>query len=91
MQEHVTLLGPVGTPRARKNLSWTLPPDLMEQVRGRVRLLALLLFIAFGFDPLVYFGIWLIVTIAGFPLGDPECPSMDRGSRSSMVATHQPA
>ena len=68
MQEHVTLLGPVGTPRDRKSLSSTLPPDLMEQVRGRVRLLALLLLIAFSFDPLVYFGIWLIATIAGFPV-----------------------
>jgi hypothetical protein len=46
MQEHVTLLGPAGSPRERKSLSSTLPPDLMEQVRGRVRLLALLLLIA---------------------------------------------
>jgi hypothetical protein len=52
MQEHVTLLGPVGSPRERRSLSSTLPPDLMEQVRGRVRLLALLLLAAFSFDPL---------------------------------------
>jgi len=68
MQEHVTLLGPVESPRERKSLSSTLPPDLMEQVRGRVRLLALLLLIAFSFDPLVYFGIWFIATVAGFPV-----------------------
>ena len=68
MQEHVTLLGPVGSPRERKSLSSTLPPDLMEQVRGRVRLLALLILIAFSFDPLVYFGICFIATVAGFPV-----------------------
>jgi hypothetical protein len=68
MQEHVTLLGPAGSPRERKSLSSTLPPDLMEQVRGRVRLLALLLLVAFSVDPLVYFGIWLIATLAGYPV-----------------------
>jgi hypothetical protein len=30
--------------------TYTLPPDLLEQVRGRVKLLAILLFGAFGFD-----------------------------------------
>ena len=64
MQEHVTLLGPAGSARERKSLSSTLPPDLMEQVRGRIRLLALLLLVALSFDPLVYFGIWLIATAA---------------------------
>jgi hypothetical protein len=48
MQEHVTLRGPVGSPQEWKSLSSTLPPDLMEQVRGLVRLLALLLLIAFS-------------------------------------------
>ena len=66
MHEHVTLLGPVGSHREWKSLSLTLPPDLMEQVRGRVRLLALLLFIASSFDPLIYLGIWIIATVTGF-------------------------
>ena len=46
----------------------TLPRDLVEQVRGRVRLLALLLFITFSFDPVIYLGIWITATIAGFPV-----------------------
>jgi serine/threonine-protein kinase len=40
----------------------------MEQVRGRVRLLALLLLVAFSFDPLIYFSMWVIATIAGYPV-----------------------
>jgi hypothetical protein len=51
-----------------RGLSSSLPPDLMEQVRGRVRLLALLLLLAFSFDPLIYFGMWAIATIAGYPV-----------------------
>ena len=68
MQEHVTLLGPGESSGDRKGLSSSLPPDLMEQVRGRVRLLALLLLVAFSFDPLLYFGIWVVATIAGYPV-----------------------
>jgi eukaryotic-like serine/threonine-protein kinase len=68
MQEHVTLLGPGESALDPKGLSSSLPPDLMEQVRGRVRLLALLLLVAFSFDPLVYFGIWVVATIAGYPV-----------------------
>ena len=49
MQEHVTLLGPEESADVR-GLSSSLPPDLMEQVRGRVRLLALLLLVAFSID-----------------------------------------
>ena len=40
----------------------------MEQVRGRVRLLALLLLMAFSFDPLIYFSMWVTATIAGYPV-----------------------
>ena len=55
MQRHVTLLGPEESPTVVRGLSSYLPPDLMEQVRGRVRLLALLLLVALAFDPLIYF------------------------------------
>ena len=34
MQEHVTLLGPEESPADVRGLSSSLPPDLMEQVRG---------------------------------------------------------
>ncbi len=68
MQEHVTLLGPEESPADVRGLSSSLPPDLMEQVRGRVRPLALLLLVAFSFDPLVYFSMWAIATVAGYPV-----------------------
>jgi serine/threonine-protein kinase len=53
------------SPRAR-GLSSALPPDLLHQIRGRVRLLAVLLFIAFSFDLVVYAGNWLAI-FAGYP------------------------
>jgi eukaryotic-like serine/threonine-protein kinase len=68
MQEHVTLLGPEESSSDVRGLSSSLPPDLMEQVRGRVRLLALLLLLAFSFDPLVYFSMWAIASVAGYPV-----------------------
>ena len=68
MQEHVTLLGPEESPADVRGLSSSLPPDLMEQVRGRVRLLAVLLLVAFAFDPLIYFAMWVIATVAGYPV-----------------------
>ncbi|MEO8089762.1 MAG: hypothetical protein ABI703_05660 [Gemmatimonadales bacterium] len=40
----------------------------MEQVRGRVRLLALLLLVVFSVDPLVYFSMWAIAPVAGYPV-----------------------
>lgn len=43
-------------------ISGALPPDLLDQVRGRVRLLALLLFVAFMVDPLAYLLNRLILT-----------------------------
>ena len=41
MQKHVTLLGPKESTDG--GLSSSLPPDLLEQVRGRVQLPALLI------------------------------------------------
>jgi hypothetical protein len=67
MHEHVTLLPPEARSDER-GLSSSLPADLLEQVRGRVRLLALLLLVAFSFDPLLYFGMWLVATAAGYPV-----------------------
>ena len=48
-------------------LSSTLPPDLLEQVRGRVRLLAGFFIFAFGFDLLLFVGAWLFFTATGRP------------------------
>jgi hypothetical protein len=65
MHEPVTLLGPQpATPAEASSLS-ALPRDLLEQVRGRVRLLALLLLAAFAFDP-VFVGVgWTIGRLLG--------------------------
>ena len=43
MQDHLTLLQPEGPTPGGAGVSSVLPPDLLEQVRGRVRLLAALL------------------------------------------------
>ena len=56
MQEHVTLLRPDARPQESRGISSALPPDLLEAVRGRVRLLALLMLIGFAIDPLLFFG-----------------------------------
>ncbi len=67
MQEHVTLLGPhVSTPDTARSSG--LPPDLLEQVRGRVRLLALLLLVAFSLDPVLHFVAFAILRLGGQPL-----------------------
>ena len=67
MHEHVTLLPPE-TRREEGGLSSSLPPDLLEQVRGRVRLLSMLILIAFAFDPVLYVLAWSVATVAGVPL-----------------------
>jgi hypothetical protein len=68
LQEHVTLLPPEARPQDSKGISASLPPDLMEQVRSRVAVLALLLFIAFAFDPALYLVGWTIGTLSGMPV-----------------------
>src|SRR3954470_5638073 len=67
MQDHVTLLPPDGPAPESRGIS-SLPPDLLEQVRSRVGVLALILLIAFAFEPLLYVGAWVIGKIAGFPV-----------------------
>jgi len=46
----------------------SLPADLLEQVRGRIRLLSMLILAAFAFDPIFYFAAWSVATLAGVPL-----------------------
>jgi plasmid stabilization system protein ParE len=67
MHEHVTLLHPDDHPQDR-GASSGLPHDLLEQVRGRVRLLALLMLFAFALDPLLFFGGWAVSTLNGTTL-----------------------
>jgi hypothetical protein len=59
VNEPVTLLRP-DAPRPT-----ALPPDLLDQVRGRVRLLALLTAAGFALGPVVFLGILAAATITG--------------------------
>ncbi|MBA3260795.1 MAG: serine/threonine protein kinase, partial [Gemmatimonadales bacterium] len=61
---HVTLLGPE-PPSAETPRISALPPDLLEQVRGRVRLLTLLLFITSAIGPVLYCVSWAVGTLMG--------------------------
>jgi eukaryotic-like serine/threonine-protein kinase len=68
MQEHVTLLQPEQPAPGSAGMSSALPPDLLEQVRGRVRLLAALLLAGFAFDPLIFLLTWTVSRLTGTPL-----------------------
>jgi hypothetical protein len=68
MQEHVTLLQSEEPTPGGAGVSSGLPPDLLEQVRGRVRLLAMLLMAGFAFDPAVYVLTWTASRLTGTPI-----------------------
>jgi serine/threonine-protein kinase len=63
LQEHVTLLPPRTGSAESGGISSSLPPDLLEQVRGRVQLLSILMLVAFALDPLIFFGSWAVATL----------------------------
>jgi eukaryotic-like serine/threonine-protein kinase len=67
MHEQVTLLGPQATPGETPRVS-ALPHDLLEQVRGRVRLLTGLLLIGFALDPAIFLIGGTIATLSGVPV-----------------------
>ena len=67
MCEQITLLGPPQAAADRSSLS-ALPKDLQEQVRGRVRLLALLLAAGFAVDPLLVLVVWTLATLTRHPI-----------------------
>jgi serine/threonine-protein kinase len=67
MHKHVTLLQREAPTPGSRGFASALPPDLLEQVRGRVQLLAALVFCAFSFDILVYSIEWIVVTVQGIP------------------------
>ena len=68
MHEHATLLRPDPRSPGTAPSSSSLPQDLLEQVRGRVRLLAALLLFAFAFEPLLYFAAWGVNALRGYPI-----------------------
>jgi hypothetical protein len=65
MDKQVTLLPPAVQPERGQGVSSALPADLLEQVRGRLRLIALLMLVAFAIDPLLFFGRWAVAAIEG--------------------------
>ena len=65
MQQHVTLLPPEPLSPYGAGISPPLPSDLLQQVRSRVRLLALLLLIGFAFDPAVFLLTWATAKLVG--------------------------
>jgi eukaryotic-like serine/threonine-protein kinase len=65
MHEHVTLLRPGARSSDGKGLSSGLPPDLLEQVRGRVRLLAAFVFVGSALDPVLTLLSWGVGAIVG--------------------------
>jgi serine/threonine-protein kinase len=66
MHEHVTVLRPAAHSPDGHGISSAFPPEVLEQVRGRVRLLSLLMLVAFAFDLVVYSANWLAI-LAGYP------------------------
>jgi eukaryotic-like serine/threonine-protein kinase len=64
MEEHVTLL-PARTPQSGSGGLSSLPPDLLEQVRGRVRLLAILLFVGASIGPVLFVVSWIAGRLQG--------------------------
>ncbi len=67
MHEPVTLLRPDAPSTDPRRESSGLPPDLLEQVRGRLRLLAGFFIFAFGFDLTLFVGVWVYAAVTGTP------------------------
>ena len=62
------MVRPAAPAPSARGFSSALPPDLLEQVRGRIALLVLLMMIAFAIDPLLFFGGWLVARLNEGPL-----------------------
>ena len=69
MHAQETLLRPEALSPVAHGISSAFPSDVLEQVRGRVRLLALLILVAFAFDLVVYVGNWTAI-LFGYHLPD---------------------
>jgi serine/threonine-protein kinase len=68
MREHVTLVRPGAPAPGARALSSAFPPDLFEQARGRIRLLAGFFVVAFSFDLTVYTGVQVFALLTGRPM-----------------------
>ena len=67
MDEQLTVLRPAAHSPDGQRISSAFPPEILEQIRGRVRLLSLLILVAFAFDLVIYFGNWLAILV-GYPV-----------------------
>jgi eukaryotic-like serine/threonine-protein kinase len=65
MHRAATLVHPAEPARSDAGASSGIPRDLLEQMRGRVRLLALLMLVAFALDPLLFFGSQAVARLQG--------------------------
>ena len=85
--DHITLLAPAAHRSAPGGLSGSLPPDLLEQVRKRVGLLALLLAAAFAFDPVFYWVATAIVRVTGSQTLPVDAPVFRNVSAIAALAS----
>jgi serine/threonine-protein kinase len=65
MHDRVTLMPPDAQAPDSRLRSSSLPGDLLQQVRGRLRLLAAFFLVAFALDPLLFVVAWVAATVAG--------------------------
>ncbi len=70
MRQHATLVRPDAPSPDSRRASSILPPDLLDQVRGRVRLLTTLLFAAFALDLVLLYVALIAATLTGRKLPD---------------------
>jgi serine/threonine-protein kinase len=66
MHEHMTVVRPAAPSAAGHGIASSFPSDVLEQVRGRVQLLALLILVAFALDLAIYLANWIAI-LAGHP------------------------
>jgi eukaryotic-like serine/threonine-protein kinase len=67
MHAQGTLVRPYAQSPDALRISAVFPPEVLEQVRGRVRLLALLILVAFAFDLVIYIGHWTAILLGYSP------------------------
>jgi hypothetical protein len=68
VKDPVTLLRPDAAPRDSRAITGALPQDLLDDARRRVRLLAALVAIAAGFDPILFLTRLALAAAAGHPM-----------------------
>lgn len=65
LERFATIVRKRATTPPRPGAALTLPPDLLQKVRSRVKLAVTLIFIGFAVDPAVSLGLWVVLRLAG--------------------------